>query len=131
MKKLTKISMSLVLAVMAIGFGSCDADHFWSDLSGGTWKAVYIHNNGRDYDLNTNDDDYVEFHFGTDGRGHMSYWKGNTWVTEYFIWDDDRRGEVRIEFENRDVVRYYFDYVRGHLYLSETADMYNYTAYVR
>ena len=99
MKKLTKISVAMALAIMAIGFSSCDAEHFWSELSGGTWKAVYTHSAGHDYNIGVNDDDYVEIHFGTDGRGWMRYWEGKNWVEELFIWDDDYRGQVRIEFE--------------------------------
>ena len=127
-KDMKKLSITLLLSLMLLGFSSCDR-HFWSVLSGSRWYAVESVQGYTSYPIYTTDFDYMEIQFYTNGTGTMSFYDDyGYWGNYGFEWDD-RGDSVIIYYYDGGHDVFYYDYRSGYLYLSRNPYMQNYTVF--
>ena len=122
-----KLSITLLLSLMIVGFSSCDR-HFWSVLSGHRWSAIEAVEGYARYPIYTTDYDYMEITFHTNGTGNISYYDYGYWNTYGFEWDD-HGSYVVLYYYGGGQESFYYDTHGGYLYLSRSPYMDNYTVF--
>ena len=123
-----KLSITLFLTVMMLGLSSCDS-HFWTPLSGSRWYAFLEVQGAYERDIYSDDYDYMEIQFYTNGTGVMGFYDDyGDWGEYAFTWDDN--GDyVTIWYYDGGHESFYYDYRNGYLYLSRNPYMTNYTVF--
>ena len=126
-----KITISLMLLVIAVGLSSCDT-HFWSSFSGGgTWCAYLEVQGYSERDVYPGDYDYMEFTFYTNGTGKVGFYDDYGYWGEYGFYWDDYSTYIDIQYYDGGADRYYYDYYHGYLRLSKQYSMYTYMEFMR
>lgn len=125
-----KLSITLMLTILAIGLSSCDK-HFWSNLSGGTWYSYLEVQGAYERDLYPNDINYMEITFHTNGTGVVGFYDDfGHWGDYGFNWED-RGSYVTLYYYDGGSDTYYYDYYNGYLRLSRSYSMYSFTEFRR